>query len=112
MGAFGQKLPQNVPSTPASGSIKSKGVLPAPPIKDFDHLGPDGLPYPGAIIWPGQVCTCLEILLLGVLRLGGGELGVVLVGKENQGCVLPGTERLLFLVFLVCAKCLNTTPGT
>lgn len=55
VGAFGQKLPQNVPSPATSASVKSKGVVPHADVKDFDHLAPDGLPYPGAIIWPGQV---------------------------------------------------------
>lgn len=48
-------VPQNVPSAKTSPACASHGVVPAPDNKEFDHLGPDGLPIPGSIIWPGQV---------------------------------------------------------
>jgi hypothetical protein len=54
-GAFGQSLPQNVPSDGSSPAVRALGVTCAPDNKDFDHIGPDGLPHAGAVIWPGQV---------------------------------------------------------
>ncbi len=55
VGAFGQRFPQNVPSAKGGAAVKKFGVTPQPDNKDFDHLGPDGLPHPGSVIWPGQV---------------------------------------------------------
>lgn len=57
MGAFGETLPQNVPVDPSSPAAKGPlRVSPvAPTHKDAVHLGPEGLPHAGAIIWPGQV---------------------------------------------------------
>ena len=55
-GAFGQKLPQNVPSNPDSESVKGSPHLdPQCDHKEYDRIGPDGLPHVGSVIWPGQV---------------------------------------------------------
>lgn len=55
-GAFGQKLPQNVPSYADSKSVKGPPHLdPQCDNKEYDRIGPDGLPHVGSVIWPGQV---------------------------------------------------------
>uniref|UniRef100_A0A383WM53 DNA-directed RNA polymerase subunit beta n=1 Tax=Tetradesmus obliquus TaxID=3088 RepID=A0A383WM53_TETOB len=61
-GAFGQKFPQNCPSRPNSSSSSDAAapaasaarVQPAGLHKDAERLDEDGLPRPGAVIWPGQ----------------------------------------------------------
>lgn len=55
-GAFGQKLPQNVPSHPDSKAVKGSPHLdPQCDHKEYDRIGPDGLPHVGSVVWPGQV---------------------------------------------------------
>ena len=55
-GAFGQLLPQNVPSRPGGPSVLGPTHLdPKCDNKEYDRIGPDGLPHVGAVVWPGQV---------------------------------------------------------
>ena len=53
IGAFGQRYPQNNPSTPGSPAVKSLGLRPASTgHKDSERIDVDGLPHVGAVIWP------------------------------------------------------------
>jgi len=55
VGAFGQKLPQNRPSLPGGAGAVSKRTAAMGRHRDSGILDADGLPHPGAIVWPKQV---------------------------------------------------------
>lgn len=53
-GAFGQEFPQNVPSAPHSAAVLDQGVEPLGLQPEGERVDADGLPYVGAVVWPGQ----------------------------------------------------------
>jgi hypothetical protein len=68
-GAFGQKFPQNCPSRPSSksssGATSAAVVQPAGLHKDAERLDKDGLPLPGAVVWPGQTIYTTKDMVTG-----------------------------------------------
>ncbi len=55
VGAFGQKLPQNRPGVGGGEGVSHGRVAPMGRHRDSGLLDADGLPHPGAIVWPKQV---------------------------------------------------------
>ncbi|MEW5309998.1 MAG: hypothetical protein WDW38_001834 [Sanguina aurantia] len=94
LGAFGQTLPQNIPTPATSDAVSDLGVVPDGAHKDSDHLDSDGLPHIGAIIWPRQSYYSSKDLISGKHKaapLKGEEVGVVdqvtvvgVKGKTNE----------------------------
>jgi hypothetical protein len=69
-GAFGQKFPQNCSSkTSSSGAAalaaSAARVQPAGLHKDAERLDEDGLPLPGAVVWPGQTIYTTKDMVTG-----------------------------------------------
>ncbi|GAX83529.1 hypothetical protein CEUSTIGMA_g10954.t1 [Chlamydomonas eustigma] len=94
VGAFGQRLPQNVPSDPSSTAVLDMPRLdPKSDNKEYDHIGPDGLPHVGAVVWPAQNVYHTKDTITGryhAHKLKGEEIGyvdqVTLVGtKDGKG---------------------------
>ncbi|MEW5303502.1 MAG: hypothetical protein WDW36_006188 [Sanguina aurantia] len=94
LGAFGQTLPQNIPTPATSDAVSDLGVVPDGAHKDSDHLDSDGLPHIGAIVWPRQSYYSSKDLITGKHKaapLKGEEVGVVdqvtvvgVKGKTNE----------------------------
>lgn len=106
VGAFGQTLPQNVPCEPnGSAATGPMRVMPSTAAhKDSLHIGPDGLPHAGAIIWPGQTVYCARDETTGrykAHKLKGEEVATVdqvtLIGtKEKNAPPQRANIRLRF----------------
>jgi hypothetical protein len=91
-GAFGQKYPQNRPSKSSSSSgaaapaASAARVQPAGLHKDAERLDKDGLPLPGAVVWPGQTIYTTKDMVTGKYsahKLKGEEVAHV----EQVGAV-------------------------
>lgn len=55
VGAFGQRYPQNRPAAPGGPAAAAGRAVGMGRHKDAGILDADGLPHPGAIVWPKQV---------------------------------------------------------
>ncbi|GFH16505.1 DNA-directed RNA polymerase subunit beta, partial [Haematococcus lacustris] len=103
VGAFGQQYPQNVPSAASSTAVLQQRLAPASNHKESDHLGEDGLPHVGAIIWPGQTVYSVKDQTTGQYKahkLKGEEVAcvdaVTLVGSKEKGPCQRANIRLVF----------------
>ncbi|KAJ9526862.1 hypothetical protein QJQ45_017765 [Haematococcus lacustris] len=103
VGAFGQQYPQNVPSAASSTAVLQQRLAPASNHKESDHLGEDGLPHVGAIIWPGQTVYSVRDQTTGQYKahkLKGEEVAcvdaVTLVGSKEKGPCQRANIRLVF----------------
>lgn len=67
VGAFGQTLPQNRPAAPGSDGARGGRLAGMGRHKESGIIDADGLPHPGAIVWPKQVrlCGALSLCSLG-----------------------------------------------
>lgn len=95
LGAFGARYPRNIPSLPGSEAVMSGRIAPAPRHRDGDHLDIDGLPFVGALVWPGEATHSTKDAVTGRFKshkLKGEEIAhvesVTLVGTGGAGTPL------------------------
>ncbi|GMH37284.1 hypothetical protein BSKO_05157 [Bryopsis sp. KO-2023] len=79
-GAFGEKYPQNNPSPSDSAAVRKLKVKPQNDYLEGDRLDVDGLPMPGAIVWPNQIYYSYVDYAVGkhkTKKLKGDEIAIV-----------------------------------
>lgn len=83
-GAFGQAYPQSRPSRAwldgPSAAVSHGRVVPVGKHKAADRVDSDGLPMPGAVVWPGQTYYSTKDTVTGRFKahkLKGEEVGHV-----------------------------------
>ena len=77
-GAFGQEFPQNVPSAPHSAAVLDQGVVPLGLQPEGERVDADGLPYVGAVVWPGQSYYTT------INKTNGAVHGLLLITAETE----------------------------
>lgn len=89
IGAFGQKLPVNVPAKAGNAA----GLVPPGSHPQSERIDRDGLPYVGAVVWPSQsYYSTVDKVAVKVKQhtLSGEEtavvsqVGIIGRGKENE----------------------------
>lgn len=98
-GAFGQKFPQNCAARSWSGSpaVVEKRVQPAGLHRDAERLDKDGLPQPGAVIWPGQTIYTTKDMVSGKYKAHKHK-GEEVAHVEQVRRGVAGSQRWLHLV--------------